>query len=178
MEAWHQSSTVFNTHKEQNVSAKVARHTPRVLRQWHKEQWKDCRANVPRGCRPVQPWEVILRDAEFCFHLNITRTVGASRQAGQDGAMELLAIRSVSVSVGVWLAMYSHETSRKGKNPFSRHGPIEAANVRTLPSGNKVHCSYGFSGSLGPSQSTISTSSRFSGSLLMVEESLLPFATE
>lgn len=63
--------------------------------------------------------------AELCFHLHIARAVGASRQASQDGAMELLAIRSVSI--GVLLAIYSHETSCKGKNPFSRDGPIEAA---------------------------------------------------
>jgi hypothetical protein len=70
--------------EEQDVCAEVAGHAASVLRQWHKKQRKDCRAYVPRSSRPVQPWEVVLADTELSFHLDVTGTIGSSRQAGQD----------------------------------------------------------------------------------------------
>jgi hypothetical protein len=72
--------------EEQDVSAKVARHSAGVFRQWHEKQWEDCRAYVPRSSRPVQPWKIVLADTELSFHLDVTGTVGSSRQTGQDRA--------------------------------------------------------------------------------------------
>lgn len=43
----------LHTYEKQNISAKVARHTTRVLRQRYKEQREDRSADVPRSSCPV-----------------------------------------------------------------------------------------------------------------------------
>jgi hypothetical protein len=115
----------FSTYKEQDISAKVARHTTSIFRQWHKEQWEDRSAYVPRGSCPVQPWEVILGNAEFRFHLNIAGTVCSGGQASQDGTIGMSAVRSNSR--GMNQAILLHEAGRDGEDPFARYGPVEAS---------------------------------------------------
>ena len=76
--------------QEQNVCAKVAGHATSVLCQGHEEEREDGCANVPGGCGPVEPGEVVLTDAELAFHLHVTGAVGAGGETGEDGAGEVL----------------------------------------------------------------------------------------
>lgn len=67
--------------EEQDVAGEVAGHAADILGQRHEEEREDCCSDVPGGCRPVQPGEVGLADAELGFHLYVAGSVGSGGEA-------------------------------------------------------------------------------------------------
>lgn len=160
--------------KEQDVAGEVAGHAAGVLGQRHEEQREYCCADVPGCCSPVQPWEVVLTDAELSLHLHVAGAVRSSRETGQDGADRVLAV--LDDFTIRQLPYMKHVVRVKIHLRFTDQLKLHGCQCASSISAS-ANSSYGFSGSLGPSQSTISTSPLFSESPLVAEDCPVPLDT-